>query len=561
MVLPVMDAQTLDPTVEVSRSYEGKLMEVHKPALVMSVPDSVFRFDLNFDYSVFESPYKGSYEFNPYVTSMRPAAVQDKPSVLYLRAGAGYTFHPVFDLVWSPLTSKAFAMDVYAMNRSYIGAYRAADLGLGSIYGNGAWKGKDLYSKVGTELHWDWRKSRLDVGVGYCGIHRKSLDGSDNALNAVDFKARMMSKTDWPSHIRYDFGLDYRIARDIMSSSPSRSCLNEHDVNMNLRFGPAFRGMQSLYFDVAMMLASYSGHIATAISEVAVVPHYVFEHKRVKVDAGLRIAKLMRSDGYVQMYKTREQVVYPDVRLDVEAIKDKMMLYFRVGGGNKVNTYSSLLESNHFITMMSACGLYPLLDTTVERVSFILGAEGRVSSMFRYDFRVGNVNYKNALLDAIWCKEDGGLLPGVGYAPYKKWFMALDWTLTARNFRFDGEMLYNSVWGEDFTSEAASGLLRPAALKGDVALKYEWKKRVSAGIDCSFATSRKAFVRAVPENSEVLHAVVPGYADLGIEAEYIAGSRLSFWMRAGNLLNMPVMYAPLYAEKGVNFTLGVCLNM
>ena len=68
MVLPVMDAQTLDPTVEVSRSYEGKLMEVHKPALVMSVPDSVFRFDLNFDYSVFESPYKGSYEFNPYFT-------------------------------------------------------------------------------------------------------------------------------------------------------------------------------------------------------------------------------------------------------------------------------------------------------------------------------------------------------------------------------------------------------------------------------------------------------------------------------------------------------------
>ena len=48
-------AQNLDPTVVVDREYEGKLMEVHKPALQMAVPDSVTRFDLDCDYSVFES--------------------------------------------------------------------------------------------------------------------------------------------------------------------------------------------------------------------------------------------------------------------------------------------------------------------------------------------------------------------------------------------------------------------------------------------------------------------------------------------------------------------------
>ena len=71
-VFPVY-AQDLDPTVEVSREYEGKLIEVHKPALTMAVPDSVLMFALDFDYSVFESPYKGSYEFNPYIMSMKPA--------------------------------------------------------------------------------------------------------------------------------------------------------------------------------------------------------------------------------------------------------------------------------------------------------------------------------------------------------------------------------------------------------------------------------------------------------------------------------------------------------
>ena len=65
-------AQDIDPTVEVSRTYQGKMMEVHKPMISMQIPDSVMQFDLDFDYSVFDSPYKGTYEFNPYLQDMKP---------------------------------------------------------------------------------------------------------------------------------------------------------------------------------------------------------------------------------------------------------------------------------------------------------------------------------------------------------------------------------------------------------------------------------------------------------------------------------------------------------
>ena len=51
-------AQNLDPTVVVNRAYEGKLLEVNKPVMEMAVPDTVQQFDLEFDYSVFENPYK-----------------------------------------------------------------------------------------------------------------------------------------------------------------------------------------------------------------------------------------------------------------------------------------------------------------------------------------------------------------------------------------------------------------------------------------------------------------------------------------------------------------------
>ena len=56
-------------------------------------------------------------------------------------------------------------------------------------------------------------------------------------------------------------------------------------------------------------------------------------------------------------------------------------------------------------------------------------------------------------------------------------------------------------------------------------------------------------------------AYIPGYADLGVYAEYVTSRSLSFWLRGGNLLNMTIQRNPLYAEKGPYFTAGICLNL
>ena len=108
-------AQNLDPTVEVNRTYEGKLMEVHKPEMEMAVPDSALRFDLDFDYSVFENPYKGAYEFKPYSMTLKPVAPPKERKSLYLNMGSGAFFTggvmPSADFVWSPLSSGNFRLD------------------------------------------------------------------------------------------------------------------------------------------------------------------------------------------------------------------------------------------------------------------------------------------------------------------------------------------------------------------------------------------------------------------------------------------------------------------
>ena len=172
-------AQNLDPTVEVNRDYEGKLLIVHKPILDMAVPDSVYKFDLDFDYSVTDTPYKGAYEFVPYSLNMNLSPQQRDRGKLYLRAGAGYQLHPVFDLLWSPVFKNDFRLDVYGRNRSYLGNYwtmSAPDFAtedIGMVDGDPdkeAWSGMDLSTSAGVAGRYDWKNAMLVFGADYVNL-------------------------------------------------------------------------------------------------------------------------------------------------------------------------------------------------------------------------------------------------------------------------------------------------------------------------------------------------------------------------------------------------------
>ena len=113
----------LNPTVEVTNTYQGDPSAVHKPQIGMAIPDSLLRFDMDFGYEVFEKPYQGAYNFKPYMLAMKPEKNAFRGRKLYLRAGAGYSLHPQLDFVYSPEPKGPFQMSVYAGHRSYFGKY------------------------------------------------------------------------------------------------------------------------------------------------------------------------------------------------------------------------------------------------------------------------------------------------------------------------------------------------------------------------------------------------------------------------------------------------------
>ena len=96
-----LSAQNLNPQVQVTNDYEARMGEAAKKGVALEVPDSLSEFRTSVDYKVFRTEYRGSYEFHPYRISVAPEVRDNGASRAWLRAGAGYSFHPVFQGVYA----------------------------------------------------------------------------------------------------------------------------------------------------------------------------------------------------------------------------------------------------------------------------------------------------------------------------------------------------------------------------------------------------------------------------------------------------------------------------
>ncbi len=588
--------QNLDPTVEVSRTYEGKLMEVHKPQLRMEVPDSVLNFDLEFDYSVTDKPYKGSYEFSPYTVEMKPSPAVRDHRTLYLKAGAGYQLHPTLDLVWSPEFKKPFRMNVYAFNRSFVGNYwniaetdvTGSEVVLdrvGNTSGKDiAWYGYDFQSRAGVDGRYDWEKALFKFDVFYDGIHQK--DGQampyKRSYNAFEAKMGLASKKASGGFL-YSAGASYRYGTDALSGElPEIYGLKSQEFDFDAELGYALLRSGRLLFDMGFEWASASDGDSRQIggniiipgrlhgADLDLAPHYMMKKGRWLLDLGVRFSLTYSSSKYTDVQGFEGYLLYPDVRIEYSAIRDALKLYVDVAGDSRLNAYSDVLGFNRRANQLYAKAGQDLMDVTVERLNACVGFEGRIGPRFAYNLRGGYADYADALLDGVVMSSEDAeterwILPMIGYSSYKKAYAALDWTLAAENIKMDGSVEYAHPWMGK--GRQMNGLFLPASLAGDVSVSYVWKKRLSVGLDCGFSTAREAhMVTSSNREGDLVEVVdkdvrMPGYADLGLNLEYAVNRKFSVWARGGNMLGMTVQRSVLYAEKGPYFTAGICLNL
>ncbi len=562
-------AQNLNPTVEVTNDFQGKTVDASKPQLKMAVPDSLLKFDLEFDYSVFSNPYKGGYDFSPYLLDMKPAPDAYNARKFYLRAGAGYTLNPEFDLVWSPeLKNKPLKINLYAFNRSYIGDYYqiAGELKEGSAsaedygyelkkYSSDSYDGYDVLTKAGMNLRYDWARAYADFNVGYYGLNTKSQLSNSN-YNAADVSGGIHSNSDKPKYFYYDLSFDYRYGNDDIKAAGTfgdgYTGLAAHDIDASLTLGPVLGENNAFLIGAGVGFTSYSKYYNSQVGHFFVAPHYVFSNERLIFSAGVKVDITMNSMDDAddpQLNSNEGQGIYPDVHFDFRLIPEYLDFYASATGGVDRNSYASMKESRHFYNLSYVTENNPLSKNTIECYNARAGFRGNISSVFRFDLSGGYVSYEGYLTDdVLGFSTQPVLYPAVSFNDVKVLNARLKYVLDFSSFVMDGSFEANST---DFDEDGASGFeLPPFAM--DFRARYSWRNRILFAVHAD-AASKRSYAYG--------ESCIPGYVNLGFDAEYAVNKRFSFWFKADNLLCQTIQRVPLYAEKGIKFTAGICLNL
>ncbi len=557
-----LSAQNLNPTVEVTNVYSSSAKDIGKPVQEMAVPDSVTTFNLKLDYSVFDSPYKGAYEFTPYSTADGPAARPVDRKQFYLRAGIGYSLHPEFEAVWSPEFKHGVRLDAFARHQSFFGNYR----GLKGVTLNDGkrdvtrmiWDktlsfGYDALTDVGAKASWAWKKGEVTATAAYTNLSGKDYMIT-RSLNGARIGATVRSIG--TEKVRYAVSALWRYGSDWGRFNEETDHYHVVENRFDLRGDVAFPlSLGEIYTKVDFSLESLKKSIDESGMILAATPGYRFSKGDWFFDLGVRV------DGFVgERERYKLQHVYPAVFVSYNISSIDMTVYASATGGSRLNAYGDIVSATHVFSPNRY--IIPggrLLDNSVERIRATVGLRGNVSHRFYYDIRGGYALIGNGRLDAMVLEDPlgnpfAGPMPATGYASFHLAFADLDFGWISDHVKADAHLKLDGAFPLKSHGTGTAPFFLPALLSGSVKGGYIWNKALTVGLSVDFSTSRRS-----PFAADHWYKI-PGYADLGVFGEYQINRLVGVWLKGGNLLHSTNQALPLYTASGIYFTAGVVLT-
>ncbi|MBR4826326.1 MAG: TonB-dependent receptor [Bacteroidales bacterium] len=511
-------SQNLNPEVQVTNEYQTRLDDVSKQGPEMVVPDSLLRFDYHFDYSVFDSPYKGAYEFSPYSVIITPDPKPYDGRKLYLSGGAGYTLRPEFDAVWAAIDRKRFALNVFGSANGFLGQYRSVAPGIFALNKDTFHEGYDFRTAVGVDARFNLGKVGFLAEVGYDGVYTyHEVYHRDNCHAPY---AQLRFGFDNGGKFAVSGGANYRFVQDWRydKSAPVTDHEVLADVTLSVRPVGDYRINTDIYF---VTNSFYTGG--------TIRPHAIFQLGVFDIDAGLRL-------GWVADKFT----AHPDITAKVHLLNDYLQIYAGAVGQDHYTMYWQYKNQAHHYYID-----YAEPRAVREIADLYLGLDGHAKFGLQYDIKAGYRFLQDA---PFWAVSASGL-ECLSYQDLGMFHADLALSWASERVNLDGGAHFVKV-PEDMRNRVFEPALVTVNLKGS----YNWMKRIYAGLSVDFATDRYVQIDAARHR-------MPGYVNVGLWGEYRLNKRLSFWLKGYNILNHDVRISPLYSEVGPSVTVGATFSL
>ena len=536
-ISPAAFAQNLNPQVQVTNDYTSDMGYVTKPVTEFSIPDTVLHFDYNFDYSVFDNPYRGAYEFRPYAVRLTPAPSPSEARRLYLRAGAGYTLHPELYVLYTPELEGRVNLTAYQDFSGYAGRYWKDGNDFMPVEGS-LYPGYDLSEKAGIRGGWAHPAFDLHWDVGYRGLYNAD-DNRRSLYHSGIATVRVNSHQPEAGSLNYDFTLNALFGVDQITHFLDYATQREGSVRINGTIGPFIGHAFSVVLDVRAEQYFYGGAVRRNPGLIGATPKVVLRIGKFNLDAGVSLDLASRLG------------IHPDVRLSADLFGGAANIFAGVKGGLSRNSYSGFKQQLHRFTPAYTDDFAAVTD---EKINLYAGIQGNLFPHFSYRLQGGFADYGNAPLVSVSTVGGGALnpfqlWPSIAYTNYRTPYADLKLAYAGARLTADGDFHFRYT-----DLQASDQVLDLPIFSGDARVMYNWLQRIYAGVSCSFATPRVY-------GYETYAVAMPYWVDLGVMAEYKIDRRWSVWARGGNLLNMAIQPIPLYVEQGINFTAGFCLNL
>ncbi len=571
--------QRIDPTVEVKRDFESTLIEINKGELETTVNDTLNNLNLDFNYTIFEKPYRDMYEFNPLPSlKLKNSSCAAAPS-FYAKVSAGFPLATDNEIYFMPLANKSKNS---ANHNLIVGGYYNAFFGklplqeYSFAYNqlvNTENKVSANNSKIGAaaKYSYSWLQGELNAGVEF--YNKKNLFYGSNfgpSLNTLiaNFNIKSYAAQESKNRFKYLLDLTYKNSGDNVTldnsilrninryynySGNNIQKLGENLITTKGEFGPTVGKYNQFLIAFESQSAFGYGSNTESYGFIEFTPQYKYENGNITLNIGANISipYSNNKENSETDYKKYHNIFSPHINFSFELAKEVLWLYAVADGNTQLNDQASLLEKNSWYI--------PINSAMISSTPYSLkgGFKGKFSDKVSYNIYTGFAK-RLGMVQFVTPME--GQYFTTAYSTHSHFFVGGDINIKTSSFNGGAKMQYNS-YSDGKNATYIPDKYKPfgySPIEALIYAQYTYRERITVGANLNYRYKTPTCIRF--NEFGCCYTDLDSFANLSIFANYKINNNFGVFINGGNLLNSKVQYLPFYPEQGVNFSAGATIK-